>query len=115
MCRPSVGAAGVEVARADVWLGGAESVGLVPAREVSLLVPALVQDQIKLRAVYTGPVTAPIAVGQQVGELIVTVPDMPDTRVPLLAATAVEKAGMMARVQVAARILMARAVALAAF
>ena len=47
----------------------------------------------KTRAVAIPTLAAPIAKGQKVGDYIVSVPGRPDTRLPLVAAAAVEKAG----------------------
>ena len=53
--------AGTRVAEAEVFMGQTDSVGLVPAEDVRLLVPARVQDGVKAEVIYTGPLTAPIA------------------------------------------------------
>ena len=98
----TVAKAGVRVAEAEVFLGDAPTVGLVPAEDLSLLVPALVQEGVEAEVVYTGPLVAPIAAGTPVAELIVKVPDLPDHRVPLVAETDVGKAGFRVRLQTAA-------------
>ncbi|MDH2327577.1 D-alanyl-D-alanine carboxypeptidase [Cereibacter sp. SYSU M97828] len=102
---------GQRVGEADVWLGQSERVGLVTQSEVNLLVPASVQDAITAEIVYTGPVSAPVAQGQQVAELIVRVPEMPETRVPLLAEAAVANGGFGTRLSTAARVLAERFIA----
>jgi D-alanyl-D-alanine carboxypeptidase (penicillin-binding protein 5/6) len=107
----TVATAGQRVAEAEVWMGDAATVGLVPAEDVSLLVPALVQEGVTAEVVYTGPLQAPLAVGQPVAELIVHVPDLPDARVPLVAESAVGKAGFLRRMETAARVLYDRATA----
>ncbi len=94
------------LANAPVWLGNIESVGLTVAEDVSLLVPALVQGEITGEIRYRGPLRAPIEEGQQVGELIIALPDLPETTVPLVADRAVEKGGFLPRVRTAARILL---------
>lgn len=101
----TVAKAGVRVAEADVWLGEAATVGLVPAADVRLLVPALVQDTVTAEVIYKGPLAAPIAAGTEVAELVIHVPDLPDARVPLVAETDVAKGGFFARVTTSARIL----------
>lgn len=100
--------AGARVADAPVFMGSAESVGLVPAQDVRLLVPALVQDGMTAEVVYTGPVRAPITAGQQLAELIVHVPDLPDARIPLVAETDVAKGGFVKRLTTAAEVLLRR-------
>jgi D-alanyl-D-alanine carboxypeptidase (penicillin-binding protein 5/6) len=97
----TVAKTGVRVAEAAVHLGAADSVGLVPAADVRLLVPALVQDSMTAEVVYNGPLTAPISAGTPVAELIVHVPDLPDRRFPLVAETDVGKAGFFKRVTTA--------------
>ncbi|MEY4983405.1 MAG: hypothetical protein RIR62_1671 [Pseudomonadota bacterium] len=94
--------AGTRIAEAEVFLGEADSVGLVPAEDVRLLVPARVQDGVKAEVIYTGPLTAPVAKGTQVAELIVQVPDLPDARIPLVAEADVPRGGFGKRLMTAA-------------
>ncbi|MBD3766110.1 MAG: D-alanyl-D-alanine carboxypeptidase [Rhodobacterales bacterium] len=104
----TVATGGQRVATAEVWLGDTREVGLVPAQDVRLLVPALVQEAMTAEVVYTGPLTAPIARGTPVAELVVHVPDLPDARVPLVAETDVGRAGVAGRIVTAARVLIDR-------
>jgi D-alanyl-D-alanine carboxypeptidase (penicillin-binding protein 5/6) len=104
----TVAKAGVRVAEAPVWMGRESTVGLVPAKDVSILVPALVPDGISAEVSYTGPLAAPLTAGQPVAELIVHVPDLPDARIPLVTEAAVNRAGVFGRVMTAARVLYAR-------
>jgi D-alanyl-D-alanine carboxypeptidase (penicillin-binding protein 5/6) len=97
----TVAKTGIRVAEATVHLGDADMVGLVPAADVRLLVPALVQDSMTAEVVYNGPLTAPITAGTPVAELIVHVPDLPDRRIPLVAEADVGKAGFFKRVTTA--------------
>ncbi|WP_135450735.1 MULTISPECIES: D-alanyl-D-alanine carboxypeptidase family protein [Tabrizicola] len=101
----TVAKAGARVAEAEVHLGDADTVGLVPAEDVRLLVPALVQDSMTAEVVYKGPLIAPVAAGTPVAELIVHVPDLPDRRVPLVTEAAVGKAGFVKRLTTAAEVL----------
>ncbi|NCU20751.1 D-alanyl-D-alanine carboxypeptidase, partial [Candidatus Falkowbacteria bacterium] len=101
--------AGTKLAEAPVWLGAAPSVGLVPATDLQLLLPALAHDGVTAEAVFSGPVTAPIAAGQELGQLVVTVPGMAEHRVPLVAEAAVAEAGFADRVKTAGQRLIARA------
>jgi serine-type D-Ala-D-Ala carboxypeptidase (penicillin-binding protein 5/6) len=104
----TVAKAGVEVAKADVWMGAAAQVGLVPAKDVRILVPALVQDTMTAEVVYSGPLMAPIAAGQEVAKLLVHVPDLPDVEVPLIAQSDVGKGGFVKRLTSAAKALIAK-------
>ncbi|MDQ1848248.1 D-alanyl-D-alanine carboxypeptidase family protein [Gemmobacter fulvus] len=99
---------GTRVAEADVWLGDADRVGLVPATDVTRLLPALAQDQMTAEVVYKGPINAPITKGQQIAELLVHIPDLPDARIPLVAEADVSKGGFGKKLVTAAQVLMAR-------
>jgi D-alanyl-D-alanine carboxypeptidase (penicillin-binding protein 5/6) len=101
----TVAKAGVRVAEAEVHLGDAETVGLVPAEDVRLLVPALVQGSVTAEVVYNGPLVAPVVKDSAVAELIIHAPDLPDRRVPLVAEADVGKAGFVKRVTTAGRVL----------
>lgn len=99
----TVAKAGVRVAEAEVFMGDAPTVGLVPAEDLRLLVPALVQEKVEAEVVYSGPLVAPIAAGTPVAELIVKIPELPEHRVPLVAESSVGKAGLTGRLDAAAR------------
>ena len=104
----TVAKAGLRVAEAPVWMGRDSTVGLVPAKDVVLLVPASVQDGISAEVSFTGPLAAPLIVGQPVAELIVHVPDLPDARIPLVTEAAVNRAGFVGRLTTAAQVLYQR-------
>jgi D-alanyl-D-alanine carboxypeptidase (penicillin-binding protein 5/6) len=104
----TVAKTGVRIAEAEVHLGAAETVGLVPAEDVRLLVPALVQDSMTAEVVYNGPLIAPVTKGTAVAELIIHAPDLPDRRVPLVAEVDVGKAGFFKRLTTAADALYGR-------
>ncbi|MCP5036148.1 MAG: D-alanyl-D-alanine carboxypeptidase [Rhodobacteraceae bacterium] len=97
----TVARGGVEVAKASVWLGDAPSIGLVPAEDITLLVPALQRDGVVAEINWSGPIEAPIAHGQEIARMIIHRDNMPDTEVPLLAAQAVGPAGFTARLRAA--------------
>jgi D-alanyl-D-alanine carboxypeptidase (penicillin-binding protein 5/6) len=99
----TVAKTGIRVTEAEVHLGDAETVGLVPAEDVRLLVPALVQDSVTAEVIYNGPLIAPVTKGSPVAELIVHVPDLPDRRFPLVAEADVGTAGFFKRVTTAGK------------
>ena len=94
------------VAQAAVWLGTEDSVGLVPAQDVKLLLPAVQKDAVPGVVKFTGPLHAPVRAGQEVGTLVLQLAGLPERRVPLLADRDVAKAGMPARMFAAAQHLM---------
>jgi len=101
-------AAGTRVASADVWMGEAPRVGLVPAKDVALLLPVLAGDTLEAEVVYTGPVRAPVAAGDQLAELVLTPEGLPEMRVPLVAEVDVAEGGFLARISTVARVLLER-------
>ncbi|WP_417728359.1 D-alanyl-D-alanine carboxypeptidase family protein [Roseovarius sp.] len=104
----SVLKAGDEVARADVWMGEAASVGLTPAEDVNTLLPVMDGGELKAEVVYTGPVRAPVAKGDVLAELVFAPEGLPPTRVPLVAAEDVAQGGFMTRMRTVSGLLLTR-------
>lgn len=104
----TIAPAGSRLAEAPVWLGDRDLVGLVPARAVEVLVPAVRNGDVTARVDWNGPLRAPLAKGAVVGEIVVTVPDLPETRVPVMVDADVAPAGFVRRIGAAARVLAAR-------
>ncbi|MCH2165761.1 MAG: D-alanyl-D-alanine carboxypeptidase [Marinovum sp.] len=99
-------AAGDVVARADVWMGDIETVGLTPERDISLLVPVAAGDKIAAEVVHSDPIQAPIGKGQRLGEMIITFEGLPEQRIPLVAAQDVPLGGFLSRISTAAKVLL---------
>ena len=93
--------AGTRVAEAEVFLGDAPTVGMAAAESVTLLLPALLDSNLQAEAVHTGPIEAPIAQGQEIGELVIRAEGVEERRVPLLATEAVGTAGLVPRLRTA--------------
>jgi D-alanyl-D-alanine carboxypeptidase (penicillin-binding protein 5/6) len=99
---------GERIATADVWMGDAPTVGLVPAEDISVLLPVLAGGEVPAEVVYTGPIQAPITAGQQLAELVLSPEGLPETRIPLMAETDVADGGFMGRISTAAMKLLDR-------
>ena len=99
---------GTEIAQADVFMGNAAKVGLVPAKDLELLIPAGAANDVSADVVYIGPIKAPIVKGTKLADLVIHLPDLPDQRVDLLAGEDVGAAGFVDRVSVAFHQLRAR-------
>jgi len=98
---------GTEIARAPVFMGTAETVGLAPAESVEMLIPALLDPEITAEVTYTSPLPAPVTAGDVVGELVIHqgVRDL-ERRVPVVATETVATGGLMTRLRTAARSVM---------
>ncbi len=104
----SIAKAGTEIARADVWMGGADSVGLTVAEDVNTLLPILGDKKLKAQVVYTGPIRAPVAAGDPLAELVFAPEGLPETRVQLVAMEAIAKGGFFARLRTVSSLLLTR-------
>jgi serine-type D-Ala-D-Ala carboxypeptidase (penicillin-binding protein 5/6) len=102
----SVLAPGAEVEKAEVWLGDKPTVPLVLDQDVTITVPRGATRQAKVVARYTGPIPAPIAKGQEIGTLVVTVPGQDAIEVPLKARESVGRLGFGGRISAAAHHLL---------
>lgn len=97
--------AGSQIATADVWMGDMPTVGMTVSEDLSLLVPVLNEGAIDAQVVYDGPIEAPIVAGQQLGELVITLDDLPQKRIPLVAEADVPRGGFGTRLRTAAFVL----------
>lgn len=88
---------GKRVTTADVQLGSEAEVGLVAPKNLTVTIPAGASPEMTAKVVYNGPVKAPIAAGQHIADLVVTMPNMAPQTMPLVAETAVEEAGFFGR------------------
>ena len=101
--------AGTKLADAAVWMGDQPTVGLTVAEDLSLLIPVLGSASgISAEIVYEGQFTAPITQGQKLGELVITLDGLPETRLPLVADRDVAKGGFGERLRTAAMVLWQR-------
>ncbi|MEL6620923.1 MAG: D-alanyl-D-alanine carboxypeptidase family protein [Pseudomonadota bacterium] len=96
---------GVRIATANVWEGAEPVVGLVPAADISVLLPVLSGDSVAAEVVYTGPVQAPIAAGTELAELVIQPEGLPEQRFPLVAENDISHGGFLATVSTAAKAL----------
>jgi serine-type D-Ala-D-Ala carboxypeptidase (penicillin-binding protein 5/6) len=104
----TVARAGQVIATADVWRGAQPQVGLVPDTDISLLLPALSSDSIEAEIVHQGPINAPVAKGQVLGEMIITREGLDPVRVPLVADSDVPLGGFATRVLTTSQVLIDR-------
>ena len=86
------------IGSARVQQGGADAVGLVARGPLRIAVPRGENPDITLALSYEGPLQAPIAKGEEVAELVVSIAGMPEHRVPLYASEEVLEATLVQRV-----------------
>ncbi|MES1152649.1 MAG: D-alanyl-D-alanine carboxypeptidase family protein [Dongia sp.] len=89
---------GAPLAQANVWMGQQKTVPLTVAKDLVVTIPVSDRDKVVTKAVYDGPIAAPIAAGQPIGELVMQIPGMPDYHAPLVAAADVPQLGFGGRV-----------------
>ncbi len=99
---------GVELARAPVFMGTSDSVGLAPQETLSLLIPVSSADGVEAELTYVSPMPAPIMAGDVIGEMVVSLGEADETqyRVPLVATETVDQGGLRVRFMTAARDVM---------
>lgn len=90
----------------DVWLGDAATVPLVAGEKLEVTLPRRARRDMKVTAVYDGPIAAPIHKGQVVGKLVVTAPNVAPAELPLVAGAEVGKLGTLGRISAAIKYLL---------
>lgn len=96
---------GVILTQAEVWMGEAASVGMATPTDVNALIPVLGRDGVRAKINYVGPLMAPIEAGDEIAQLIVSVPGFEDVTYPLVATETVPAGGFVVRVRTAATVL----------
>jgi D-alanyl-D-alanine carboxypeptidase (penicillin-binding protein 5/6) len=89
--------AGEKVDDAEVWLGEEPKVGMTIASDFTVTLPRRSRHDMKVKVSYDKPVPAPIKKGDEIGKIVVTVPDMPPIERPLFATTNVAQIGTIGR------------------
>jgi D-alanyl-D-alanine carboxypeptidase (penicillin-binding protein 5/6) len=97
----TIASPGNVLGEAPVWMGADKTVPLTVASDLLVTLPRSERQNIVAKAVYNGPIAAPIAAGQEIGELVIDIPNMPQQRAPIVAAKAVDELGFGGRVMAA--------------
>ena len=77
-----------------VWLGAQPTVAVLSRQDIVLTMPHGWQTRARVRVDFNSPVSAPIAAGQTIAQLVVSGTGLADLQVPLVAATAVGRLGL---------------------
>lgn len=85
--------AGMKVADAPVIMGMEKSVPLVVNQDLKITMPKMSATTIKSQAIFKGPLEAPVMKGDEVGVLRVSVPNMKEIELPILAGKDIARLG----------------------
>lgn len=91
------------VTDAEVWLGETANVPLVAGEKLEVTMPRKARREMKVTAVYDGPIAAPIRKGETLGKLLITAPGQANVELPLMAGADVAKLGFTGRMSEALR------------
>lgn len=89
--------AGQTVDEADVWLGMKDKVPLALDKDLVVTLSREARKDMKVALDYNQPITAPISQGQELGKVVVTIPNAPAIEAPLHATAAVDRIGPFGR------------------
>ena len=92
-----------EVTKADVWLGTSAKLPLVVSSDIKITVPVIVTKKLKVTAVMTNPVAAPIKRGQELGTLKISAPGVQNKEFELFAGNDVAQLGLIGRLGAAVK------------
>ena len=90
--------AGETVDYAEVWLGQEATVPMVVGEDVAITMSRSQRAQMQVKIEYNNPAPAPIRKGDQLGELVIEMPDRGAFRTPLLAGQDVTEVGGLGRI-----------------
>ena len=94
---------GRKVQTAEVQLGDKREVGLVAAKDLAVTIPAGLGSDLRTKVVYQGPIKAPFKKGDHIADLVVSGPDLPPQKLPLVAEADVGEAGFFNRMMAGVR------------
>ena len=91
---------------APVWNGASAQVGLALAEDLDLLVPVFDDGDINFNAEIKTPIKAPLSKGSTIGNLIISRPNLPTFKIPLVAAENIGIGGFKEKVFSAAKFIL---------
>ncbi len=93
------------VDQAPVMLGKSESIGLAPNTDIIGTMPFNAAKNVKITIRHNEPILAPIAQGQELGQIQIEIPGQDAITAPLFATQSVEKLGFFASTLTKAKLL----------
>ena len=94
--------AGEQVSDAEVWLGLEQTVPLIIEQDVTVTIPRQAWRTLEVKAVYDGPIAAPIEQGTQIAKLVINGEGMEPIEYNLVSGASVSQLGFAGRIQAAA-------------
>ena len=94
--------AGDKITDAEIWLGGKASIPLIIQQDVVFTLPRAAAQSVTVKAVYDGPLPAPVEQGAQVGKLLIEAKGVDPISVPLIAGEGADRLGFFGRLKAAA-------------
>lgn len=94
--------AGEMVSDAEVWLGVEPTIPLIIEEDVTVTIPRQAWRTLEVKAVYEGPIAAPIEQGTKVATLVINGEEMDPLEYDLVAGASVAQLGFTGRVKAAA-------------
>jgi D-alanyl-D-alanine carboxypeptidase (penicillin-binding protein 5/6) len=95
--------AGEPISEAEVWLGEEDKVSLVSPTDLVATLPRSARRDMVVKAVYDGPIAAPIEKGARIATLVIEGPDMERLEYPLVAGETVDDLSLFGRIFASAR------------
>ncbi len=95
--RETLFSAGHTVTHLPVWHGTQSTIAVVPERRFDIMVPRIGQNKMVATVTYEKPVLTPIKKGDPLAVMKVTLPNMAPQKMTLVAATDVERSGLLGR------------------
>ncbi|MCC6920471.1 MAG: D-alanyl-D-alanine carboxypeptidase [Alphaproteobacteria bacterium] len=89
---------GAPIAEAEVWNGDAASVAMTIKEPLRLYLTPDARQGLKVSYAYTAPLQAPVAQGQEIGQLFIDIPGKDRKTVSLVAAGPVAETGIFGRI-----------------
>jgi D-alanyl-D-alanine carboxypeptidase (penicillin-binding protein 5/6) len=93
----TIASKGAVLAEAPVWMGTAKTVPLTVDKDLVATLPRSARQKLTAKAVFNGPLDAPVAAGTPVGKLVISVPGQPDFEAPLVAGAEVPRKSLPGR------------------
>ena len=93
------------IATAELWGGTKDAVSVTVRDPLTVMMAVESRPQMKVKLRYDGPIHAPVAAGQQIGTITVSVPGKPDKVVPAIAAEGVPANGFLDRMMTGLQVL----------